>query len=109
MRRAVVLLRNERASPCLWAVGVPVFGFLVTFLFPTACSQSGSRRRSGDLMVQLCDLLQARYQNRRQLRSRDLAAAGGLGLLALMRSLTFSCHFSCSCLDYRDLLWRWPA
>lgn len=45
-----------------------------------------------------CDLLEARYQNTLQLWGWELAVARGLGLLPLMRSLTFSCHF-CSCFD----------
>lgn len=51
----------------------------------------------------------ARYQNTLQLWSWDLAVAGGPGLLALMRSLTFSCHFFCSCLDSQGFVVAMPA
>lgn len=51
----------------------------------------------------------ARYQNTVQLWSWDLAVAGGPGLLALMRSLTFSCHFFCSCFDSQGFVVAMPA
>lgn len=80
--------------PCLL-----VLFFFVIFLSPTSCSQRGSSRRDGDLTAQLCNLFEARYQNTLQLWSQDLAVAEGLGLLALMRSLTFFCYLLCSCFD----------
>lgn len=53
--------------PCLL-----VGSFFVIFLSPTSQSQRGSSRKDGDLMVQLCNLSEARYQNTLQLWSRDL-------------------------------------
>lgn len=80
MRRSVVLHRNWSVLLCLVVAWVPMFCWIfLIFLFPTSCSQRGSSRKDGDLMAQLCNLLEARYQNMLQLWSWDLAVAGGPG------------------------------
>lgn len=81
--RSVVLHRNWSASLCLVVVGAPGFVFLwFSFSPPPVLREDQGGGIDGDLMVQLCNLLEARYQNTLQLWSWDLAVAWGPGPLS---------------------------
>lgn len=99
MRRSVVLHRNWSVSLCLVVVRVPLFVFMWFSFSPPPVLRED---QGGGMVTSWCNYaicLRPGIKIHCSCEAGTLLWLGGPGLLALMRSLTFSCLFFCSCFD----------
>lgn len=99
MRRSVVLHRNWSVSLCLVVVRVPLVFFMWFSFSPPPVLRED---QGGGMVTSWCNYaicLRPGIKIHCSCEAGTLLWLGGPGLLALMRSLTFSCLFFCSCFD----------